>query len=112
MRLPGGGGLSTNTICLGREVGVVNVPLKATSSDLNRCPKKRNIIKRTKSSGCKDPDSGVESGGKPGGEWVIETHEGEYTLKSEVQRRGIYAGVRGGKTRWTSRARVTERGVM
>ena len=28
------------------DVGVVSVPLKATSSDCNRCPKKRIIIKR------------------------------------------------------------------
>jgi hypothetical protein len=30
------------------EVGVVSVSLKFTSSDLNRCPTKRNIIKRKK----------------------------------------------------------------
>jgi hypothetical protein len=37
---PGGSGISRPTrICLG-EVGVVSVPLKATSSDLNRVSKK------------------------------------------------------------------------
>ena len=60
-----GGSLDQHNLSWG-EVGVVSVPLKDTSSDLNRCPK-RNIIKRRKSSRCKDPDSGVESGGSLGG---------------------------------------------
>jgi hypothetical protein len=40
---PGGSGISRPTqICLGGEVGVVSVPLKATSSDLNRVSKKEH----------------------------------------------------------------------
>ena len=38
---PGGGGsLDQHNLTWG-DVGVVSVPLKATSSDLNRCPKRR-----------------------------------------------------------------------
>jgi hypothetical protein len=45
------------------EVGVVSVPLKVASSDLNlQCPK-RNIIKRREVSRCKCPGSGVQGGG-------------------------------------------------
>ena len=63
---PGGGGsLDQHNLTWG-DVGVVSVPLKTTSSDLNRCPK-RNIIKRKKSSRCKGPGSVVESGGSLGG---------------------------------------------
>ena len=40
---PGGSGISRPTqICLEGEVGVVSVPLKATSSDLNRVSKKEH----------------------------------------------------------------------
>jgi hypothetical protein len=40
---PGGSGISRPTrICLGGEVGVVSVPLKTTSSDLNHVSKKEH----------------------------------------------------------------------
>ena len=68
-RRVGNCGISRPTrICL-CGVGVVNVPVKVTSSDLNRVSKKRgkrDIIKRRVSSRCKGPGSGVEGGGSGG----------------------------------------------
>ena len=56
---PGGGGsLDQHNLTWG-DVGVVSVPLKDTSSDLNHVSKK-DIIKRRESSRCAASGSGVE----------------------------------------------------